>query len=143
MNNHMSGLDPRGGALQYRGERERVIWHGKPAVNPSEYFTLNVDRSWIEIISRGTCRSQGKINLFKRHLAPFFHVLRVGQVTDYADWACNPYPTGGIPVLLRMRSIRSDNREFDAIVQPEIEGMLCLDPDTLPSTGRLYLGSPD
>ena len=142
-NDQMSGRAPRGDALPYHDERERVIWQAQPAVNPSEYFTLNGDRSWIEIISRGKCRAQGKINLFKRHLAKFFHTLQVGQVTDYADWACNPYPTGGIPLLLRMRSIRSDDGELDVSAPPGTEGMLCIDPDTLPSTGRLYLGNPD
>lgn len=134
--------DLRSDSLPASTGREHVFWQRSRPSNPADYFSVVRDRSWIVIVSRGQANAKGQINLFKRHVARLFQVIKGGCVTNYHDWACNPYPTGGMPLLMRMRSVRSEHSEFDVVVQPEVEGMLCIDPDTLPSSGRIYLGNP-
>ncbi len=133
----------RSESLPAKAGRERVFWQRSGPANPSDYFAVTRDRSWIVIASRGQADSTGQIHLFKKHVATFFQVIKGGIVTTYSNWACNPYPTGGTPVLMRMRSANSDCSDLDVVVQPEVEGMLCIDPDTLPSSGRIYLGNPN
>ncbi len=133
----------RSETLPAKTGRERVFWQRSRPANPADFFTVTRERSWIVIASRGRAESTGQINLFKKHVARFFQVIKGGVVTNYHDWACNPYPTGGTPVLMRMHSARSECGELDVVVQPQVEGMLCIDPDTLPSSGRIYLGNPN
>ncbi len=133
----------RSESLPAKTGREHVFWQRSRPANPADFLTVTRDRSWIVIASCGQAGAKGQINLFKRHVAKFFQVIKGGVVTSYRDWASNPYPTGGTPVLMRMHSVRSECSELDVVVQPEVEGMLCVDPDTLPSSGRIYLGKPN
>ena len=133
----------RSESLPAKTGREHVFWQRSRPANPADFFTVTRDLSWIVIASCGQAGAKGQINLFKRHVAKFFQVIKGGVVTSYHDWASNLYPTGGTPLLMRMRSMRSEHSELDAVVQPEVEGMLCVDPDTLPSSGRIYLGNPN
>ncbi len=116
-------------------------WSHHPDSDPGTFFDLEAHPSSVKIISRGVGGSHGEVSLHAKHVHDFFRAAE-GGVSDYERWAINPYPVGGRTVLLRMDAYWDEENDRPGYIPDDEKGMLCIDPDTHPSTGRLFLGDP-
>lgn len=122
---------------------QRAYWQHHTGIDPEEFFDIKARPSTVTIRSKGVAGAHGEISLHAKHVPDFFRVVTSGEVEKYERWATDPHPVGGKTVLLRMDAYWDDYAERSGHVPPEEKGMLCIDPDTHPSTGKLFLGEPE
>lgn len=128
----------------------RAYWSA--LANPAEalqYFDIRKDGAYVIIESKGIDGGKGQVRLHRSHLYDFFDTVKYGHETSYEAWCEDLYPVGGRTVLIRMKPYLVDfwNDDGDLDVrnchmEEGVKDMLCLDPDTHPSQGALYMGNP-
>lgn len=127
---------------------QRAYWGAKTEAKEAfDYFDVRKEQAYIVIKSKNVDGGSGQVRLHRSHIHDFFDTVKYGYSSSYADWCEDLYPVGGRTVLLRMTPYLVpiyDGCDDDEMVyckmDDKVKGMLCLDPDTHPSSGQLCLG---
>lgn len=109
---------------------------------PDTYFSVQANGPWAEIKSLGVAGGKGDVSVHESHLGEFFQCARTAHIDNYERWLLDPYPVGGSVMLMRMSGVYNEHEDRFSAADEDEDGMLFIDPDTHPSSGRLFFGEP-
>jgi len=119
------------------GEEETLGWYyrrayqiARPDLDALQYFVMRFENGSVIIDSRDIQRGEGGLRINHDSVADIFDCVKNAFPHSYEDWADDPHPVGGFPMLMRIDD-PTDHRC----------GGLLFDPDTHPCRGTIYFGN--